>query len=69
MTMNKLLADSYPGKDKVDQTEAETCNQGIALTGASLSEHGGTIEGLEVSESMFYRNMRSQVLPMMLIPH
>jgi hypothetical protein len=45
MTSNRLRADSYPGKDKIDQTETETCNQGIALTGASLSEHGGAVEG------------------------
>jgi hypothetical protein len=45
MTSNSLRADSYPGKDKIDQTETETCNQGIALTSASLSEHGGAVEG------------------------
>jgi hypothetical protein len=40
--------DSYPGEDEVDQSKAETCDQGIALTGASLSEHRGTVEGFKM---------------------
>lgn len=42
-----MLIGSYPGEDEVDQTKPEGRDQSITLTGASLSEHCGTVEGFK----------------------
>jgi len=34
------MIQSYPGENEVDQTETERCDQGIALTGTCVPEHG-----------------------------
>lgn len=48
MIINNVVVDSYPSKDKVDQSKAEACDQCIALTSTGLSEHRRTVEGFEV---------------------
>lgn len=36
--------DGRPSKDEVHETKAEGCNEGLAFTGTSLSEHGRGIK-------------------------
>lgn len=46
--------DSYPGEDKVDQSESEGRDESVALTGSSLPEYCRTVEGFTMSIHVCY---------------